>query len=105
MDITYVLVGVILIGFFVIGKILWPYIKTHTTVEQLNFLIAAAKTAVYAAEQMIGPKMGADKLAYAIDYIKDLLATKKLTFNENIIRAAIEAQVKELNMETKPEGE
>jgi hypothetical protein len=47
--------------------------------------------------------MGKDKLAYAIEYVKNLLATKNLTFDENIIRGAIEAQVKELNLEIKPE--
>ena len=105
MNITQILLGLILILFFVAARIVWPFVKTHTTTEQLNILMVVAKTAVFAAEQMLGPKMGQDKLAYALEKVKELLAAKNLTFDEDIIRAAIEAQVKELNIETKPEGE
>ena len=52
---------------------------------------------------MLGPKMGQDKLAYALQRVKELLAPNNLTFNEDVIRAAIEAQVKQLDLETKPE--
>jgi uncharacterized protein YpuA (DUF1002 family) len=52
---------------------------------------------------MLGPKMGKDKLAYAIERVKELLAPHNVTFNEDVIRAAIEAQVKQLDLETKPE--
>lgn len=103
MDITYALVGLILILFFVAGKVVWPYIQAHTTAEQLNVLTIAAQTAVFAAEKMLGPKMGKDKLAYAIERVKELLAPHNVTFNEEVIRAAIEAQVKQLDIETKPE--
>jgi len=43
--------------------------------------------------------MGADKLAYALKVAKDLLAKKKLSFDEDVIRAAIEAQVQQLSLE------
>ena len=103
MNITNILLGLILIIFCVFAKFVWPSIRTHMTTEQLNILIGIARTGVFAAEQMFGAKMGKDKLAYAIEYVKNLLATKNLTFDENIIRGAIEAQVKELNLEIKPE--
>ena len=103
MNITNILLGLIFILFFIAGKIAWPYIKAHTTAEQLNVLTIAAQTAVFAAEKMLGPKMGQDKLAYALQRVKELLAPNNLTFNEDVIRAAIEAQVKQLDIETKPE--
>ena len=43
--------------------------------------------------------MGADKLAYAMKLAKSLLEKKGLTFDEDVIRAAIEAQVQQLSLE------
>jgi hypothetical protein len=37
--------------------------------------------------------MGKDKLEYALKVAHDLLAKKGLTFDDDVIRAAIEAQV------------
>ena len=45
--------------------------------------------------------MGADKLAYALNLAKKLLEKKGLTFDEDVIRAAIEAQVQQLNLDQK----
>jgi len=43
--------------------------------------------------------MGADKLAYALRVAKELLTKKGLSFDEDVIRAAIEAQVQQLTLE------
>jgi hypothetical protein len=43
--------------------------------------------------------MGEDKLAYALKMAKKLLEEKGLTFDEEVIRAAIEAQVKKLDID------
>jgi len=43
--------------------------------------------------------MGPDKLAYALKVAKDLLAKKGLSFDEDVVRAAIEAQVQQLTIE------
>jgi predicted outer membrane protein len=45
--------------------------------------------------------MGPDKLAYALDLARKLLAKKGLSFDEDVIRAAIEAQVEQLNLDQK----
>jgi len=42
--------------------------------------------------------MGKDKKAFAIDYVKNLLAKWNLTFDDAAVDAAIEAQVKELKI-------
>ena len=62
-------------------------------------LFNIAQTAVYAAEKIFGAKMGDDKLAYAIGVIKRWLEKKKIYFDEEQIRAAIEEQVKNLDIE------
>lgn len=97
MNITQILVGLILILGFVISAFVIPFIKAHVTGEQMAILYGVAKTVVFAAEQIFGAKMGQDKLAYALGLAKRLLESKGLTFEEDVIRAAIEAQVKELN--------
>lgn len=99
MNITQILLGLILILGGVFTLIAWPYIKTHVSAEQLSMLAGIAQTVVFAAEKIFGAKMGEDKLAYALNLAKKLLEKKSLTFDEETIRAAIEAQVKQLDIE------
>ena len=101
MDITQILLGVILILGGLAILVVWPYIKAHVSVEQLSMLSGIAQTVVFAAEKIFGAKMGADKLAYALGLAKKLLEKKGLTFDEDVIRAAIEAQVQQLNLDQK----
>ena len=101
MNITQILLGLILILGGVFTLIAWPYIKSHVSAEQLSMLAGIAQTVVYAAEKIFGAKMGEDKLAYALNLAKKLLEKKGLTFDEETIRAAIEAQVEQLDIEQK----
>ena len=64
-------------------------------------LAGIAQTVVFAAEKIFGAKMGNDKLKYALNLAKKLLEKKGLTFDEDEIRAAIEAQVEQLDLEQK----
>ena len=99
MNITQIILGLIFILGGVIGLFVIPYIKTHMTAEQITILTGIAQTVVYAAEKIFGAKMGTDKLAYALKVAKDLLAKKGLSFDEDVVRAAIEAQVQQLTIE------
>ena len=106
MNITQILLGLVLVLGGIFAFIIWPYIKAHVSSEQLAILAGIAQTGVFAAEKIFGAKMGADKLAYALNIAKRLLEKKGLTFDEEIIRAAIEAQVQQLNLDQKAvEGE
>ena len=98
MNITQILLGLILILGGIVTLVVWPYIKTHVSAEQLSILAGIAQTVVFAAEKIFGAKMGTDKLRYALDLAKRLLEKKGLTFDEDVIRAAIEAQVQQLNL-------
>jgi len=42
--------------------------------------------------------MGEDKLSYALKLAQKLLSKKHLTFDEDVVRAAIEEQVKQLKL-------
>ena len=101
MNITQILLGIILILGGVYTMIVWPYIKSHVSAEQLSMLAGIAQTVVFAAEKIFGAKMGPDKLAYALNLAKKLLEKKGLSFDEEVIRAAIEAQVQQLNLDQK----
>lgn len=98
-NITYIIIGLI----FVVGGLITafgiPFLRAKLSTEQLTTLKQVANIAVYAAEQLFGAKMGKNKKAYALDYAKKLLAKFKLTFDEEAVDAAIEAQVKEMNIE------
>lgn len=99
MNITQILLGIIILIGGAISLFVIPYLKAHMTTEQIGILTGIAQTVVYAAEKIFGAKMGADKLAYALRVAKELLAKKGLSFDEDIIRAAIEAQVQQLTLE------
>lgn len=101
MNITQILLGIIVLVGGAIGLFVVPYLHTHMTAEQIGILTGIAQTVVYAAEKIFGAKMGQDKLAYALNLAKALLEKKNLSFDEDVIRAAIEAQVQQLNLDTK----
>lgn len=99
MNVTQILVGIVILIGAAIGLFVIPYLRTHMTAEQIGILTGVAQTVVYAAEKIFGAKMGADKLAYALNLAKNLLAKKGLTFDEDVVRAAIEAQVQQLGLD------
>ena len=99
MNITQILLGLIFILGAVISMFVLPAIKIHLSSEQIGILAGIAQTVVYAAEKIFGAKMGADKLAYALNLAKTLLKKKGLDFDEDVIRAAIEAQVQQLTLD------
>ena len=99
MNITQILLGIIILIGAAVSLFVVPYIKTHMTSEQIGILTGIAQTVVYAAEKIFGAKMGPDKLAYALNLAKSLLAKKNLSFDEDVIRAAIEAQVQQLGLD------
>lgn len=99
MNITQILLGIIIILGGVVSLFVLPYLKAHLTAEQISILTGIAQTVVYAAEKIFGAKMGTDKLSYALNLAKSLLAKKGLNFDDDVIRAAIEAQVQQLSLE------
>ena len=61
--------------------------------EWVPVLEYAAEVAVLAAEQIFGSGQGAEKKAYAIQTIQDILAERGILLNVSVIEDAIEAEV------------
>lgn len=99
MNITQILLGVIILIGGAVSLFVVPYLKAHMTADQIAILAGIAQTVVYAAEKIFGAKMGPDKLAYAMNLAQSLLKKKGLSFDEDVIRAAIEAQVQQLGFD------
>lgn len=100
-DVTYIIVGIIAIIGGLLTAFGLPFLRSKLNAEQLATLKQVVNIAVYAAEQLFGAKMGPDKKAFALEYAKKLLAKFRLTFDDDVVDAAIEAQVKELKIEEK----
>lgn len=95
-DITTIINAVIALIAAVITAFVIPWVKSKTTSQQREDLIAWIKIAVAAAEQIyIGDKRGAEKKQYVLDF----LAKYGFSVNEDSVNAAIEAAVRELNNE------
>ena len=71
-------------------------IKSKTSSQQREELIAWVKIAVAAAEQIYkGTKRGEEKKQYVLDFLEK----NGFSVNEDSVNAAIEAAVKQLNSE------
>lgn len=69
-DLTPIFQAVIALLAALITYKLIPWIKSRTTKQQQENLYAAARIAVYAAEQLFGAGQGEEKLDYAIAAMK-----------------------------------
>lgn len=98
-DITPVInAGIALIA-AAISVFLIPWIKSKTTAQQRNELVAWAKIGVAAAEQLYkGQGRGEEKKKYVLDFLE----SKGFKVDEDSVNNAIEAAVKQLNTEGLP---
>ena len=67
-----------------------PWLKSKTTKEQQDYLLATARVLVYAAEQVYGAGKGDVKM----QYVQDELESRGLTIDLPVI----EAVVREMNL-------
>lgn len=88
-DLTPIFQAIIALLAALVTYKLIPWIKARTTKEQQEGLVAAAKIAVYAAEQMYGAKNGDMKL----DYARNVLLAAGYDIDTTVLRAAIENAV------------
>ncbi len=93
-DITAIINAVVALVAAVISVFVIPYVKSKTTAQQREELVAWAKIAVSAAEQIYkGEQRGAEKKQYVLNF----LAKNGFSVDEEAVNAAIEAAVKQLN--------
>jgi len=88
-DLTPIFQAVIALLAALVTYKLIPWIKTKTDKNQQDNLAAAAKIAVYAAEQLYGANNGEKKLEYA----RQALLAAGYDVNTEVLRAAIESAV------------
>lgn len=84
-DLTPIIQAVIALLAALVTYKLIPWIKSKTTVEQQTALNIAAKTLVFAAEQIYGEGKGADKF----DYVVMELQNRGFSADPVIIEAAV----------------
>lgn len=95
-DVTVIVNTVIALITAVITTFLIPWIKSKTNAQQREQLVAWAKIAVAAAEQIYkGSKRGEEKKQYVLGF----LAKNGFSVDGDSVNAAIEAAVKQLNSE------
>ena len=79
----------------VITTYLIPWIKARTNATQQEYIRAAAKVAVYAAEKFYGAGNGDKKLEYAEKVLKEDYG---IVLNLNKLEAIIDAAIKEMEL-------
>lgn len=104
-NITQILIGIAIIFVGAYVSFVRPWLAAKLSPEQLQLLRQFARVAVSAAEQIITITTGKDKKEYAMGLVKQLLAKYRLTFDEEVVSAAIEEQVYEMNKEKEVKNE
>lgn len=98
-NITEIIVALIGVLGTVITAFVIPWIRSKTDANQQKILSTAARTAVYAAQQIFNSAEADEKKEYAIKYITDVLAHYNMAITINEISVAIEAALKEIKTE------
>ena len=91
-DLTALLQAVIMLLSALITYRLIPWLKSKTSEQQFANLEAAARVAVYAAEQLYHSGHNDSKIKYAMDQLR----SAGFDFDETTLRAAAEKAVYEL---------
>ena len=71
-DLTPILQAIIGLLAALITARLIPYIREKTSNEQRQKIAAAIRVAVFAAEQIFGTGHGAEKMDYALQFLRDM---------------------------------
>ena len=95
MDITKIVVALIGLLGTILTTYLAPYLKAKLDIEKLNRLGELSKRFVLAAEQLIGSGKGTEKKAKVQEWLKG----KGYDVSLDEVDSAIEAAVKEMNIE------
>lgn len=94
-DLTPIFQAVIaLLAALITGKLI-PWIKSKTSEKQFENLKAAARVAVFAAEQLYGAAEGDKKLDYAVEKLRE----NGFDLDADLLREAVESAVYDMNFE------
>ena len=98
-DLTTIINAIIALLAALVTYRLIPWIKARTTAEQQAQLRAAVKIAVFAAEQIFGAGNGAEKMDYALKWLRD----QGYEVDSRQVEAAV-AEFLNLHVKTDAEG-
>ena len=104
-DITQIIVAVIGLLGLVVTSVLVPLIRTKINAEQWDTICNYAVAAVQAAEIIIGAGKGAEKFAWAKEYIEAQCAAHGIKIDMDTVRIAIENAWKDLGLDHSTEQE
>lgn len=93
-DLTPIFQAIIALLAALVTTKLIPWIKSKTSYQQQQNLAAAARIAVYAAEQLYGSGNGETKLEYAIKALEGI----GYHLDKAVLRLAIENAVRAMNV-------
>ena len=92
-DLTQIIIALMGLLSAIITGFVIPWIKGKLDDRQLELLNGFIRIGVYAAEQLISPEKGEEKLKYVFDFLK----AKGFQVDEPQVRTMIEAAVLELH--------
>ena len=104
-DITQIVVAVIGLLGLVVTSVLVPLIRTKINAEQWDTICNYAVAAVQAAEIIIGAGKGAEKFAWAKEYIEAQCAAHGIKIDMDTVQVAIENAWKSLGLDHRTEQE
>lgn len=96
MDVTNIIEIVIALIGAIITAFVIPWLRIKTTTAQRETTATIVKTLVYAAEQIFGSGMGAEKLQYVADMLKNIGYEIDVNDITDDLRIMIESAVAEL---------
>lgn len=104
-DITQIVVAVIGLLGLVVTSVLVPLIRTKINAEQWDTIYNYAVAAVQAAEIIIGAGKGAEKFAWAKEYIEAQCKAHGIKIDMDTVQVAIENAWKSLGLDHSTEQE
>ena len=101
-DITFILEALVALAFALITTFLIPWLQEKQKSEKLAKVFNVAQQVVYAAWELdiTGElvEMGVSKVDYAWEQAKQILAEKKITVNDDELKAYIKSEVAKLRI-------
>lgn len=104
-DITQIVVAVIGLLGLVVTSVLVPLIRTKINAEQWDTIYNYAVAAVQAAEIIIGAGKGAEKFAWAKEYIEAQCKAHGIKIDMDTVQVVIENAWKDLGLDHSTEQE
>lgn len=92
---------IVMVTMLVITRYLIPLVKEKIGANKLEIVEKWTRYAVLKAQQVLWSKDGAERKAYVIQFLKDMLIAKNIALSDEQIDILIEAAVKQMKIDEK----